>query len=78
MKRFLAIVGFVLFFAAVVGAWGWLMVQVDIEQEAKDEIRHRAKFRQEAIDAGCAEWTIDAKTGEKQFKWLPAGEKHAD
>lgn len=25
--------------------------------------------RQQAIDAGVAEWTIDPKTGEREFRW---------
>lgn len=30
-------------------------------------------FQKQAIDAGAAEWTIDAKTGEIQFIWNEKG-----
>lgn len=30
--------------------------------------------RKEAIEAGVAHWTIDEKTGEKQFEWIKPGE----
>lgn len=30
--------------------------------------------RQEAADAGAAEWTVDAKTGVREFRWLSAQE----
>lgn len=28
------------------------------------------EFRNSAIEAGAAEWTIDAKTGEREFRWI--------
>lgn len=28
-----------------------------------------AKARKEAIEAGVGEWTIDAKTGKRSFRW---------
>ena len=30
----------------------------------------RNKVRNEAIEAGVAEWTIDSKTGKKSFEWI--------
>lgn len=30
-----------------------------------------ARTRQEAADAGAAEWRIDSVTGERSFHWLP-------
>ncbi len=33
-------------------------------------IAGRGLCREEALDAGAAEWRIDPKTGEKSFVWL--------
>lgn len=40
-----------------------LIYMLDPKEEARQEIR------QEAVDNGVAEWTVDQTTGQKDFEW---------
>ena len=41
----------------------------EIAAERESAIQQVEAQRQQAIEAGAGRWTIDAKTGEREFKW---------
>lgn len=49
---------------------------------ACDRAGHNQDFHKEAAARGCAEWTVDPKTGETEWQWIcgsePEGQRKRD
>lgn len=56
-------IGIGLFLGAVIGFVAGTIAGIGILSHTRDDMRSGA------IKAGVAEWTIDAKTGDRHFKW---------